>query len=180
LADYRNTSISLLARVQALLPEDWRGPAGRRFRKTLNAISSTLEQAGAPPSELPTKIAALAVDKAEGYAQKEKAAAMKDFSEAEERRIDTQLKTRSLESKIRKEEAEARLAEIAVFNAELDLVKRLRETGVMLQENGPGRYTILSAPTNWDFAKVSDRVVRQALDAGDEQNAAHPSECDPP
>jgi hypothetical protein len=143
--------------MRALTANDWRGRAGERFRNTLNAISDFAEKTGINTREIPKNAVSLAADKLEGLAQKEKAAALRDFSEAEERKVDAKLKERSLESRVRKEEAEARLAEIRVLEAEVQLFVRLKEAEVVLRRDESGVYTVLPAPQNCDF----DVLVRQ-------------------
>jgi hypothetical protein len=135
-------SAIVVTRLRALLPEDWLGKAGRLFRQGTDGIASAFEDAGIPPRELPNRAIALAVDKVEGLAQKDKAAALRDFSEAEERKIDAQLKARSLESRVRKEEAEAALAEINALNARLDLEERLTAAGVVIRRDQHGNFIV--------------------------------------
>ena len=146
------------------MPEDWRGRAGERFRKTADAISDFLKGAGINPRDLPKNAVSLAYDKLEGVAQKEKAAALRDFSEAEERKIDAKLKERSLESKVRREEAETRLTEIKVLQAEVELFQRLKELGVALRRDENGNYTVLPVPQGFDLSLLANRKMADAED----------------
>jgi hypothetical protein len=107
---------------------------------------------------LPKRAVTLAVEKVEGLAQKEKAAALRDFSEAEERKIDAQLKARSLESRVRKEEAEAALAEINVINARLDLEARLRAARIVLRRDKDGNFTVCSSTDDDSSTGEESRV----------------------
>jgi len=156
--------MKLFVRLRALMPGDWRGRAGERFRKTADAISDFAEEVGVNPREIPKTAVSLALDKLEGVAQKDKAAAIKDFSEAEERKIDVRLKERSLESKVRREEAEARLAEIRVLDAEVELFGKLKAAGVLLRRDEWGNYTVLPAPANADLDILARRMT---LPSGD-------------
>ncbi len=150
----RGTGTGLIAQIRALFAADWRGRAGERVRKTIDAISDSLRQTGIEPQGLAKQAVGLAVDKVEGLAQKEKAAAVRDFSEAEERRIDAKLKERSLESRVRREEAETRLAEIKVIDAEMQLYLKLKEAGVVLRRDDNGNYTVLPLPLNYDLEAI--------------------------
>jgi hypothetical protein len=123
-------------------------------------MSDSLRQAGIEPRELTKQAVGLASDKIEGLAQKEKAAAVRDFSEAEERRIDAKLKERSLESRVRREEAETRLAEIKVIEAEMQLYLKLKEAGVVLRRDDNGNYTVLPVPPNYDLEVVGRERTR--------------------
>lgn len=80
----------------------WHERAWSRFRHALDVISGVMERAGAPPSEMPSKAVELGYAKLEGMARKEQAAAAKDFSEAEAKRIDSTLNSRVLEHRVRK------------------------------------------------------------------------------
>jgi len=108
----------LLARVRAMGREQWEGRAGERFRSGVKAVA-----------EEGTKLAAR---KIEGLASREHAAsekdyadAMKAFSESEDKKMDAVLKRRSLESRVRREEAEASLAETKAIEARFDLMQKL-------------------------------------------------------
>jgi hypothetical protein len=65
-------SISLFVRLRALLPADWRGRAGERFRETADAISDFVQDVGVNPQDIPKTAVSLALDKLEGVAQKTK------------------------------------------------------------------------------------------------------------
>ena len=74
---------------------------------------------------------------------------------AEERTIDATLKRRTLKSSIRKEEAEARLAEIKAVDAEVELLKKLHEMGLGIHRDKRGNVTILPTPPNCDLRAVN-------------------------
>ena len=126
----------LLARVRAMGREQWEGRAGERFRSGVKAVA-----------EEGTKLAAR---KIEGLASREHAAsekdyadAMKAFSESEDKKMDAVLKRRSLESRVRREEAEASLAETKAIEARFDLMQKLNTAGVVLRIDEPGRFLLL-------------------------------------
>ncbi len=87
----------------------------------------------------------LAQKKIVGLASAEHAAALRNYAEEEDVRINVQLKRLTLSSKLRQEaasadklESEARLARIKEVDALIDLAKKLGEAGVELtvDENG--------------------------------------------
>lgn len=160
--------VGVLARVRALLQADWRGRAGERFRAATNAMSDfakdTLEDAGLPPPELPSLAVSLVVDKIAGVAQKEKAAAIRDFTEAEEHKIEVQLKARSLESEVRKRQAEARLAQINAAKAEIELISSLRENHVVVLRDDEGNYRVIPVPEDFDFDGLYRRLFRSSTE----------------
>jgi len=135
----------LFARMRALLPKDWQGDAGNRFRRTMRDISDFATENNVQPKALAHEAVTLGRMKIEGLAAKEFASALRDFNEAEEKAISARLQTRSLDSKVRKEEAEARLAELKVLEAEIDLLSKLKAAGVVLRYDGSGNLTALPA-----------------------------------
>ncbi len=102
--------------------------------------------------------------KLEGLANQELAAAVKDFADAEKVKIETELQRRSLESKVRKDEAEAtraeaeaRLAIVKVAEAEFELLQRLKAQGVVLFRDSDGNLTVLQATRNWNLLQLAER-----------------------
>jgi len=137
---------------------DWRGRAGKRFRKTLEFISGAADEAGVPrPGEMPAKALELGYAKVYGLARKEQAAADKDFSDAKDKRIDAELKERALEHRLRKEKAEADKAEVEAKAALLTLLLKLKEAGVVVQRNENG-YLVRPAPDGFDFKLLMESV----------------------
>jgi hypothetical protein len=165
----RKSGDLLVGRVIALFPADWRGRAGERFRKTLSAVSAFARRHRLEPSDLVDESVGLGRRKIEGLANKELAAAARDFADAEQTKIETELKRRSLESKVRFEEATARLEEIRVLTAELSLMRQLSELKVLLRYDERGNLTVLQAPDGCDLTGV---VERRLLDSSDDLSAA--------
>ena len=129
--------------IRAVPWGDWVGFAGYRFRKIMNAISEAAGKAGVPASsDLPSKAIELGYAKLEGLARKEQAAAVKDFREAEDKNIDTILKSRALEHRVRKEKAEADKAELEVVDAQLNLIAKLKDARVVLRRDEDGNYIV--------------------------------------
>jgi hypothetical protein len=145
----------LVAYARALLPEDWQGEAGRRFRKTTAVVS----QFAADNQVCPRDLVALGRRKLEGLGSREFAAMVKDYAEAENAKIDAELKRRSLECEMRRKEAEAREAEIRVLNAEIELVGRLKEAGAIFRTDEKGNLTVLPAPKDISFAQLENRFL---------------------
>lgn len=136
----------LVAKIRALLPHHWRGSAGEHFRDTAKEISEFAERHNLRPSDLADEVVTLSRRKIEGLANKEFAAAVKDFAETERIKIDVELQRRSLSSEVEKKKEEARLATIQRLNAELELLKKMKEVGAILREEEPGSWTVLPLP----------------------------------
>jgi hypothetical protein len=168
----------IVAHVLALLPEDWRSSAGEAFRESTQAVSQFAQANGLMAENLLEEGIELGRRKVTGLASKEHAEAERNyaqatkvFTEIEDQKIETALKTRALESDVQKREADARaavaaadLAEIQVFRAkvelfkefgpELDLLNRtLEENGMLLHRNEKGNLIIFPRP------KVTARLL---------------------
>ena len=160
-----NVLARFIARVKALLPEDWEGQAGKRFRAVIRASSNFTEQNQVRPQDLLKDGIELGLRKLTGLASQEIATAEKNYAEAakaftesEDKKIETKLKERSLEIDVSKREAEAQiahadarkryaeadLAETKALEAKLELLKRLDEAGMVLRADERGNVTILS------------------------------------
>jgi predicted ArsR family transcriptional regulator len=144
----------IVARMRGLLPEDWQGRPGERFRRTLTDISKFAKEHRVQPNDLAEDAVALGRMKVEGLAAKEYATALRDFKEVEEKEISIQLQARSLGSRVRREEAEARLAELKALDAEIDLLSKLKEAGVVLRYDDGGNLTALPAPSGCDLSEL--------------------------
>jgi signal transduction histidine kinase len=156
----------LIARVRALLPGDWRGPAGRRFRKTVTTISDFADEHHIRPGEVLGEGVELGRRKLEGLANHEFSQAVKNFADTEKIKIESELQRRSLESDVAKKEAEARKAaadariqEAKAIEAEFELVEKLRRAGVLLYKDPAGNLTALPAPAKVDFSTLQQRVI---------------------
>ena len=143
MSDRKAVMTRLIARIRAMLPEDWFGQAGKRLRDTSQAISDFAEEHRVRPKDLLEDGVESGRKKLEGLANKEYAEAAKNFAEAEQKKIEVELLRRSLASKVRKEEAEARLAEAQALDAEVELFKKLAQIGVVLHRDEKGNLTAL-------------------------------------
>lgn len=93
-------------------------------------------------------------------------------SNPEIRRCRKKLKTeaefnrRSLESKVRKEEAEARLKEIEVLRAEMAFLKELKDLKIVVRTESDGKWTVLPAPQGCDLVELIDSRVTEPPQLG--------------
>jgi hypothetical protein len=156
----------LIARVRALLPGDWHGRAGQRFRRTVETISDFADEHHVRPGEVLGEGVELGRRKLEGLANHEFSQAAKNFADTEKIKIESELQRRSLESDVarkeaeaRKASAEARIQEAKAIEAELDLVGKLRHAGVLLYKDPAGGLTVLPAPAKLDFSTLQQRVI---------------------
>jgi hypothetical protein len=142
--------------IRLLSPNVIMQNAVRVFRRALQRLSGAAIAYGAAPQDL----AKLGRVKLYGLANKEYAEAVKNFNEAEAKAMDLKLSRRVLESRVRKEEAESRLAEVNLMEAELALVQKLNELGVSLVLNDFGRLTIRPTPQPIVFSDMDIRKVQ--------------------
>jgi hypothetical protein len=152
----------IAAWVRALLPADWSGRPGARFRERTASIAEAtrefVDKHDIRPSDVLDEGVELGRRKLRGLANKEYAAAVKDFAEAEEKKISAELQRRSLESKVRKEEAEARLAEIKTVDAEFELISKLARAGVTLYRSDTGPMSVIPLPPNCSSTELAERL----------------------
>src|ERR1039458_3005398 len=90
----------ITARVRALLPKDWLGTAGRRFRQTTTVISDYTHEK-IRPSERLEEAPDLAWKAVQGAALEKHARALKEYAEEEGERVEIELKRKTLQSKAR-------------------------------------------------------------------------------
>lgn len=150
----------VVARVRALFSQDWFGNAGSRFRETTTAISEFAEDSGIRPEDLIVD----GVRKLKGLANKEFAAALQAYTDVEQKKIEIELKRRTLETTVIKDRAEARLAEIKALDAELELLRKLKEMKLAVLRNENGDLTIVPAPESFDPTELYHRRL-EVIDA---------------
>ena len=149
----------LVARVRALLSEDWRGRAGERFERTIDSVSEFAEEHRLHSKQLASEGVNLGRRALHGKANKDLAAATRDFAEAEQIKIENELKRRAGESEVRRQEAEARLAELKVLDAEVELLRKMNEIGVVLHRNEEGNLTVLPLSANCDLEELAEQKI---------------------
>jgi Polymer-forming cytoskeletal len=164
MSSHRGIITRLVARVKALLPTDWTGHAGEHFQDTVAEISGFAEEHNLKPGELLGEGVELGRRKLHGLANHEFSQAVKNFAETEKLKTEAELQRRSLESDIYKREAEAkrayaeaRLAELNVIRAELELLDRLQSAGVILHRDTSGNLTVLPRPDGVELTKIVER-----------------------
>jgi hypothetical protein len=152
----------LIARVRALMPGDWRGRPGQRFRETSQRISDFAEKHHVTPREMLDEGVELSRRKLLGMASHEFSQATKNFADAEKTKIEAELQRRSLESDVSKKEAEtrkaaaeARMAELGVVRAEVELLRTLTEIGVVLHRDASGNLTALPLPQACNLLEIA-------------------------
>lgn len=161
--------VRVVARIRALLPRDWFGRAGRRMQDTTQAISDFAQAHRVRPREVIEEGVILGRKKLHGIANREFAEAAKNFAEAEQKKMDAELQRRVFESKVRKEEAEARAAELKVVDAEFELLKKLKEAGVVLIRDEKGNLTVLSSPNRCDLTQLYDEQGEKSVEGPEQQ-----------
>src|SRR5690242_10825926 len=90
----------IIARVRCMLPKDWLGRAGKRFRQTTTVISDFSEE-HIRPREKVEEAPDLAWKALSGLSQEKYASALKSYSEEEKNKLESELKRRTLESNAR-------------------------------------------------------------------------------
>lgn len=159
MSEHEGIVTRLVARVRALLPEDWGGRAGARYESTVDTVVEFAEEHHLHPTDLASEAVNLGRRTLHGKANKDLAAAAKDFAEAEQIKIENELKRRAGESDIRRQEAEARLAEIKVLDAEVELLRKMNEIGVVLHRDNSGRLTVLPLPQDCNLEELAQRKL---------------------
>lgn len=170
----------LVARVRALLPQHWMGKAGERFRSGIEAASEFAATNRITPEDILQNGVELGRRKLEGLASQEHALAQRNYAEAtkaftesEEKVIQVELNKRALESRVAKEEAEAAraqseasLAKLKVIDAEYELLRKLKEAGMVLRMDQRGNLTVLPAVDGCDSSKLIQSGTTEAQGIG--------------
>jgi hypothetical protein len=138
--------------LRLLSVKTWANHAAKFFRRALQRLSGAAIAYGARPKDL----ADLGNMKLRGLAGKEYAEALKNFSTAEATRIETLAAERGMGFRLRKQEAETRMAELNTLEAELALTQKLNEIGISLRMNESGKLTLLPTPQPVSFLNDID------------------------
>jgi tetratricopeptide (TPR) repeat protein len=162
-------SSKLIARVRAITSGDWQGRAGKWFRKAVAAISDFATEHHVTPSEIADTGVELGRRKLEGLANHEFAEATRNFADAEKTKMDIALQRRGFESDARKKdaeacraEAEARIAEMSAVSAEIDLLRKLQEAGVVLRKDQNGNLTVLPSLPGVNLLQLAEHRQLEA------------------
>jgi hypothetical protein len=132
-------------------------------RSAFDSVSAFADKHHVRPKDILEDSVGLGRHKLEGLANKEFAEAAKNFAEAEQKKMDTVLQWRSLESKVRKEEAEARLSELKILDAQIELYRKLKELGVVLRRDANGDLVVLPLPGDCDFMELLIDLEKRRL-----------------
>jgi hypothetical protein len=148
--------------MRGLSPKDWIGKAGKWFRRTTTRMSEYAEE-----HDVPEKAKDLSWKALRGKAEAEYSGALKNYSEEERNKIDTELKRRTLEPSIRQAEAtakkvesEARAAQIKEMEARLTLFDNLKARNAIPIWDDNGNMTVVRAPKDFDWDGLQDHLLR--------------------
>jgi len=152
----------VVARVRAMLPEHWRGNAGKRYRETTEAISEyskknirIKERLNEAPDVIANTLKLKSND------------ALLKAAEEENKRIASELARETLSDKARQEKAtadrmetEARTAKIKELEERITLVERLRAVNCIPVWDKGGHMRVLRAPANYDWDELTSTIVQ--------------------
>jgi hypothetical protein len=150
----------IVARVTALLPEDWVGQAGRQFRSTVANVAGT-EKLGDLAAEGVRRVAV-------GAVSRDHSVALKNYAEEEEARAGAELIKRTLDARQRQEDAKAdqeqirtRMLRTEELMARLKLFDELRLREAVPMWDRDGNMTIVRAPRQFDWDAARDRLFTE-------------------
>jgi hypothetical protein len=153
------------ARVRALLPEHWRGEAGKRFRTAVDGVSDYSKKNVRIRERLEE-----APDLGWNSLKVKSSTALLNAAEEENKRIATDLARQTLTDKARQEKAtadrietEARILRIKELEERLTLVEKLRGANAVPVWDAKGNMAVLKAPPEYDW----DGLTRKLLQAAD-------------
>lgn len=154
-----------VVKVRALLPTDWIGSAGTRFRKAFSTVGAFLrvrELAQAAPD--------LALTALEGAATEKHSSALLNYAKRETETIETEFKRRTLESKARQEkataeklESEARLSQTKEVQARIELFEKLRAIDVLPIWDESGKMAIIKAPADISWDELQIKLITETV-----------------
>jgi hypothetical protein len=159
----RTDPTPITAYVRALRPADWIGKAGDHLRRAAEAISKFAGERGLRPTDVLEESLDLGHAKLRGLAYQEYSTSVKNFADTEQKKIETALQRQTLASKIRREEAETRIAEMKVLDAEIELLRKMKEYGVILRRDVGGNLTVLPVPEECDLLELVDRITAKKV-----------------
>lgn len=152
----------VVARVRAMLPEHWRGSAGKRYRETTEAISEyskknirIRERLDDAPDVIANTLKLKSND------------ALLKAAEEENKRIASELARETLSDKARQEKAtadrmetEARTAKIKELQERITLVEKLQAVNCIPVWDKDGNMRVLKAPANYDWDGLTTAIVQ--------------------
>jgi len=154
----------LIARVRARTREDWEGPPGERFRKTIDDLT---EGQG-----LESAVTEAAKRFAVGKVSHEHSEAVRNYAEEEKAKQDAELARRTLPAKVRQEyaraeqeEAKSRMLRNDELAGRIKLVDELQKCNVLPIWDRDGNITFVKAPAGFNWEKRRELFV-QGVDIG--------------
>ena len=148
------------------MPSDWLGRAGKLFRQTTTVLSNFTHEHVRPQERL-EQAPDLAWKAVEGAASEKYAKALRDYAEEEKQRVETTLERRTLESKVRQEnatadrlEAESRMAQIKELEARIQLFDKLKALGAMPTWDSKGNMRVVRAAKDFDWDNLQERLLQ--------------------
>jgi hypothetical protein len=158
----QSTVRRIFARVRCMMPKDWLGKAGKRFRQTTTTISDFAEE-----HEVVEKAADLGWKAIKGKSEIDYSTSLKNYAEEERSKVETELKRRTMESSDRQAEAtakklesEARVAQIKEMEARLTLFDNLKARNAIPIWDDKGNMTVVRVGRNFDWDGLQDRFLR--------------------
>jgi len=152
----------IIAKVRALLPEDWLRAAGSRFRETSTQLSGGQDVA--------TAVGDGAARFAVGHASHKHADAVRNYAEEEHLKVETELARRTLESRTRQEEARAeqeetraRMLRTEELMGRLKFFDALRESNALPIWDQNGNMSVVKAPVGFDWDEARNRLLSGAF-----------------
>lgn len=128
---------TLVARVRALLREDWSGEAGQRFRQGSEDIGETGR------AQLPALVTQPEIQPPVPATNSKYATAISDFTAEEDRKIDAALTRRERENSIRHSELDLRIKEMNLLQAQAEVLRVAKERGLTLYRTEDGGFTLM-------------------------------------
>ncbi len=151
----------VMARVRAVLPEQWRGDAGRRYRDTIEAVSEYSKKNVRIQERLNE-----APDVIVNTLKLKSSEALLKAAEEENKRIASELARQTLSDKARQEKAtadrmeiEARTAMVKEMQERITLVDKLRSVNCVPVWDNQGNMRIVKAPPNYDWDGLTSSIV---------------------
>ena len=158
----------LRAKIDALLPTEWIGNAGKLFRRAGEVIEDYNDQYARVDDKMHEAPEVLWKS-----AQIKSSQTDLNFVQVEEKKIGMELARKSLLDKLRQENAAADLAEtnaqiakVQLAKAVLELSNALRDAGTIMRFSKDGSVTVCPAPEGYDYTGLCEEV-QKALTAGD-------------
>jgi hypothetical protein len=166
MSEKESTFRRVIARVRCMLPKDWLGRAGRRFRQTASELSDFSGEYIRLDSKL-QQAPDLAWKALSGAAQEKYASALRSYSEEENNKLESELRRRTVKSNARqakaeadKKESEARIAQINEMDARINLFDKLKARNAIPIWDDKGNMTVCKVSQDFDWDALQDRFLR--------------------